>query len=229
MTNTIKVMLAIGLVSMSFSTKLGKDFSRTESSYDQYTVQLNPTEFDSLTNQYSKQNPSQTWGGRISKSELQKVINSAGEQSSTISFYFSANNEGRTSTMFIGGIENNSQFIIQNAGSSYSFCPTKCAMQSSSTNVTQTITTEQFQNQKLAYQSAHPGATLGGNFSKSAMQAIISSLSNFSNVNFRYITDSKFGKTSLVLIGGSSGQPNGETLILRNGNSDEAFCPTHCH
>lgn len=224
------IVVALGLVLASFTTKIQMPQSTAMSSFDGYTKQLTQAEFDTKTQEWSTANPSKTWGGRLSKSEMQEVVNSLGA-AELITYRFGAVNSTTTFTMFKGGgvgqPEGESR-IIQNGGSSYSYCPTKCGMQTSSTNVTESINTMKFNTQKMAYEQANPQSTFGGSFSKSAMQSIINSLSDFTNINFRYVKDTETGSTALIMIGGSTGQPEGKTLYLMNSGSSQCYCPTYC-
>ncbi|MBL7812870.1 MAG: hypothetical protein JNL57_11650 [Bacteroidetes bacterium] len=71
------------------------------------------------------------------------------------------------------------------------------------------------------------GSTLGGMMGKSELKNFISSIPGSQDfVRFRFCTDPTYSKTSLMLKGDHTLLRN--TQYMRNGGSDESFCPTMC-
>ena len=71
------------------------------------------------------------------------------------------------------------------------------------------------------------GSTLGGLIGKSELKNFIGSIPGSQDfVRFRFCTDPTYSKTSLMLKGDHTLLRN--TQYMRNGGSDESFCPTMC-
>ena len=121
----------------------------------------------------------------------------------------------------------NTQYL-RNSGAE-GFCPTNCELQSNAANVSLSLTASVYGTLADAYASANPGATHGGRIDKGAVLEIINSLpTEAANVAFRFCTDAESGKTSVIFVGGTAGQPGGATLFYRNGGNADAYCPEKC-
>jgi hypothetical protein len=72
--------------------------------------------------------PSCTWGGRIHKEALQRVINSLPEDNPWVRFKFGhSNTESRTFVMFTGNLNGQGGSVIyRNGGEPNTFCPIQC-------------------------------------------------------------------------------------------------------
>lgn len=80
------------------------------------------------TQSHPNNQPSCTWGGRIHKEALNRVINSLPEGNPWVRFKFAASgNESRTFILFTGNLNaQGGSVIYRNGGEPGSFCPVQC-------------------------------------------------------------------------------------------------------
>ena len=88
-----------------------------------------------------------------------------------------------------------------------------------------------------SYQQAHPAdnpsVTWGGMIGKSQLIAIINSLGDANEVNYKFITNTGNNKTAVFFQGGTvnpvTGQAGSAKLFIRSGSVADAFCPPKCN
>jgi Ca2+-binding EF-hand superfamily protein len=196
-------------------------------------VKITQEEFNSLTNTFNNSKLSPTLGGAISKTELTELINSMPNAADFVRLRFCTDaTYYKTSLILVGDkhwYEGSGAIVYKrNGGSDEAFCPMKCDEPAAMSTITVSLTNEEFNSLTSAYQAANPMATLGGRIDKSALSEIVTSLGTASSVRFMFCTDPTYNKTSVIFIGGATGQPGGANLMYRNGVDADAFCPTKC-
>lgn len=194
-------------------------------------VQISQAEFDNLTTAYAESHSGANLGGIIGKAELQKFIENIPNSQDFIRFRFCTDPVYQKTSLMMRGdhtLLRNTQYL-RNSGVE-GFCPTNCELQSNAGNVSLSISSTVYETLADAYASANPGGTYGGRIDKAAVLEIINSLpSSATNVAFRFCSDGESGKTSVIFVGGSAGQPGGANLFYRNGGNAEAYCPEMCN
>lgn len=197
-------------------------------------VLVSESEFTSLTQTYQAVSENTTHGGQVSKALLLNLINSMPSSKFYVNFNFYMDPTfSKVSLMMMGSktkFQGESNIIcLRNGGSSGSFCPTVCELNSSEQNITLSINYNTYYTLFEQYKINHMNGTLGGSIEKMALLEVINSLpSSAQNVAFRFCTDDVFQKTSVIFVGGSENRGDNDNLYYRNGNVATSFCPTVC-
>lgn len=194
-------------------------------------VKLSGEDMRRLTGNYEASLTGGTKGGTIGLKELSALLESIPDDDAFVNFRFCKDESGNTSLMLMGGKSWYQLFTkvdcLRNGGSSAAFCPPNCNFESGAVSVD--ITRAEFNDLSETYKENNPGKTWGGNIDKSALMGVVKSLpDNAGTLSFMFCTDGSLGKTSVIFIGGTNGQADGQPLIIRNGVSAESFCPNMC-
>lgn len=194
-------------------------------------VKVSQSEWDNLTAEYKSANENLTLGGILNKTDLETMLSKLDVGCRLVQFRFITDTTyHQTSVAFSGGEPAKDVPCIRNGGSEDAFCPIACDLRSTASPSAVLLSFEDFKELSALYHRKNPEvSTLGGNIDKAALLAIIGSIpKEETNINFRFCKDPRYNKISVIFMGGSEGQPTGEILYLRNGESTESFCPTNC-
>lgn len=194
------------------------------------TLTISEETFNSLSNTYQPFDQKQTKGGAIAKSDILAIITDMPSAKSIITMRFCTDPGTGFISLILKG-DRTSPFngveYRRNTGSSDAFCPVNCNMPSNLNNVSAEIHKADYDQLTSAFSTQYSEKTMGGRINKDAMLALVNSLPETQNVvHFRFCTDA--GKTSVMFMGGTLGQPENKKLCLRNGGSEAAFCPSIC-
>lgn len=189
-------------------------------------------DFQSLTASYRNAHGDQTQGGVISRQALINILNSMPYGADFINFRFTTD-EDQISLMMMGGkswYEGTRKIpCYRNGGSAASYCPTVCELNVSADGTTLSFPYQEYVDRTQAYAQKYPDATFGGNIDRTALKALLESLpAEQKNIAFRFCADPNFKHTSVIFIGGAVGQPDNQTLMVRNGVDANSFCPIVC-
>lgn len=228
-----KLLLFLSLCALLSIAKSGSvpPAQITETAYES-ALQINFSEFETLTAAFHAAHSESTFGGLVSKSALWNVVNSMPSSAQYINFRFCTDGSN-ISLMLMGGkswYEGTKKIpCIRNGGSEESFCPINCELNSTAQNITLQLPYSEYLERSEAYSAQNSGGTFGGNLDKEAMRAILKSLPESEiNVAFRFCVDPVFHKLSVIFVGGTFNQPENKQLFIRNGKDEFSFCPAVC-
>lgn len=193
---------------------------------------INQSEFDSLINDYSNRYPESTLGGILSKDSLTILLNQMPEDSTAVNYIFCIDpSYNKTSMAMRSSAKSEGDtnlYCYRNAKTEESFCPTNCSLECATINGTIKINYSTYKSLYASFASTYSSSTHGGQFDKSALSSILSSISyTKDNVYFRFYYNSEFDKVGIILIGGKD--ESGNTLYYKNGLSSDSFCPNNCN
>ncbi len=193
-------------------------------------VLVTQTEFDTLTAAFARDFPSYTQGGMINKDSLRAILDAMPKDSNLVNFVFGTDTAFNKTSLLIRGCAHQDTTIpmkcLRNGNMEEAFCPAFCAISNSFYNTTipldHTIYLEYYNNYRLN----NPRMTFGGNIDRDALMEIINSIpSDNPNLFFRFCNDERYGKWSVIFIGGDV---NNSILYYRNGMNENSFCPNVC-
>lgn len=89
----------------------------------------------------------------------------------------------------------------------------------------QRMSWNEFETAKSGYANAHPNATLGGSIGKSALEAVLNSMSPDNSMVSFYFGSDRDGKTYLMVLPSGTNAATGDPVIYRN----TSYCPINCN